>query len=283
MKLIVIDIETTGLDISKDEILQISIIDGNYNTLLNKYCKPEHITSWEEAEAVHSITPEMVENKSHFQTYVNKVQELISTAERILVYNGLDFDLKMLEKYGIHIDYTKNYDLMPEVDKVYRKWFKLVELAKHYGYIFKAHDSLEDVKATLYCYYKFRKEQSSSFWYYKTLDYILNKMDVKTLDKAKEVLNEPFVFPLDFVYYGKYVGVTTNIKDYNQHLLFDSSNRLIDSHCTCLDCLDGGNKICKHVVATLLKLQNSNNLKPYTNEHENQNLMLFLKKNISVN
>lgn len=30
MKLIVIDIETTGLDISRDEILQISIIDEKY-------------------------------------------------------------------------------------------------------------------------------------------------------------------------------------------------------------------------------------------------------------
>lgn len=282
MKLIVIDIETTGLYIFKDEILQISVIDGNYNTLINEYCKPEHITSWKEAEVVHGITLEMVEDKPHFQTYVNKVQELISTAERILVYNGLDFDLKMLEKYGIHIDYTKNFDLMLEVDKVYRKWFKLLELAKYYGYKFKAHDSLEDVKATLYCYYKFRKEQSSSFWYYKTLDYILSKMDSKVLDKAKEALNQPIIYPLS-IYYGKYVGIETTIKDYKQHLLFNSSNQLIDSHCTCLDCLDGGNKMCKHVVATLLKLQNSNNLKPYTNEHEQQNLMLFLKKNISVN
>lgn len=282
MKLITIDIETTGLDISKDEILQISIIDGNYNTLLNEYCKPEHITSWKEAEAVHGITPKMVEDKPHFQYYVNKVQELISSAERILVYNGLDFDLKMLEKYGIHIDYKKNYDLMLEVDKVYRKWFKLVELAKHFGYEFKAHDSLEDTKATLYCYYKFRKEQSSSFWYYKTLDYILSKIDAKTLDKAREALKESLVYPIDCVYYGKYVGVTTSIKDYQQHLLFNSSNQLIDSHCTCLDCLDGGNKMCKHVVATLLSLQNYNNLKPYTNEHEQQNLLLFLKKSISV-
>ena len=166
---------------------------------------------------------------------------------------------------------------MLEVDKVHNKWFKLVELAKHYGYEFKAHDSLEDVKATLYCYYKFKKEQSSSFWYYKTLDYILSKMDSKVLNKAIEVLSQPFIFPLS-IYYGKYVGVTATIKNYEQKLLFNSYNQLIDSHCTCLDCLDGGNKMCKHVVATLLCLQKNNNLKPYTDEHDQQNLLLYLKK-----
>ncbi|MCI9654324.1 MAG: 3'-5' exonuclease [Acholeplasmatales bacterium] len=272
MKLIVIDIETTGLDISKDEILQISIIDGNYNTLLNKYCKPEHITSWEEAEAVHSITPEMVENKSHFQTYVNKVQELISTAERILVYNGLDFDLKMLEKYGIHIEYTKNFDLMLEVDKVYRKWFKLVDLARYYGYEFKAHDSLEDTKATLYCYYKFKKELSNKFFDNKSIDFIIQYS--KKEEQAKTV-GSPVLFNSEHI--GRYVLVRSGIKSYYQNLLFNNKNQLVDSHCTCLDCLDGGNRICKHVVATLLYLKN-NIPDIYQESLEKQNAILRIKK-----
>lgn len=272
MKLIVIDIETTGLDIAKDEVLQISIIDEKYNTLLNEYCKPEHITSWEEAEAVHSITPEMVENKSHFQTYVNKVQELISTAERILVYNGLDFDLKMLEKYGIHIEYTKNFDLMLEVDKVYRKWFKLVDLARYYGYEFKAHDSLEDTKATLYCYYKFKKELSNKFFDNKSIDFIIQYS--KKEEQAKTV-GSPVLFNSEHI--GRYVLVRSSIKEYSQNLLINNKNQLVDSHCTCLDCLDGGNRICKHVVATLTYIRDTNP-DVYQSSREQQNTLLRLKK-----
>ncbi len=272
MKLIVIDIETTGLDIAKDEVLQISIIDEKYNTLLNEYCKPEHITSWKEAEAVHGITPELVKDKPHFQYYVNKVQELISTAERILVYNGLDFDLKMLEKYGIHVDYTKNYDLMLEVDKVYRKWFKLVELAKYYGYKFKAHDSLEDVKATLYCYYKFRKEQSNKFFDNRSIDFIIQYS--KKEEQAK-IVGTPSL--IDTEHIGRYVLVRSHIKDYYPSLLFNNKNQLVDSHCTCLDCLDGGNRICKHVVATLMYLRD-NTPDIYQEYLEKQNALLRLKK-----
>lgn len=36
------------------------------------------------------------------------------------------------------------------------KWQSLTKCATYYGYEFKAHDSLEDVKATLYCYKKGR-------------------------------------------------------------------------------------------------------------------------------
>lgn len=36
-KMIVFDIETTGLDAEKDDVLQISIIDGNGKTLINEY------------------------------------------------------------------------------------------------------------------------------------------------------------------------------------------------------------------------------------------------------
>lgn len=272
MKLIVIDIETTGLDISKDEILQISIIDGNYNTLINEYCKPEHITSWDEAEAVHGITPEMVKDKPHFQRYVNKVQEIISLAERILVYNGIDFDLKMLEKYGIHIDYTKTYDLMLEVDKEYRKWFKLVDLAHYYGYQFKAHDSLEDTKATLYCYYKFKKELSNKFFDNRSIDFIIQYS--KKEEQAKEV-GTPSLIETEHI--GRYVLVRSNIKKYSQNLLFNNKNQLIDSHCTCLDCLDGGNRICKHVVAILMYLRD-NNPDIYQKSREKQNSLLRLKK-----
>lgn len=57
-----IDFETTGLKAGEDEVLQVSIIDENYNVLLNVYCRPNNKGSWEDAQAVHGITPLMVAN-----------------------------------------------------------------------------------------------------------------------------------------------------------------------------------------------------------------------------
>lgn len=60
-KRIVIDTETTGLDPNEDEILQLSVINVNDgSTIYNQYFKPEKATSWEQAQAVNGISPEMV-------------------------------------------------------------------------------------------------------------------------------------------------------------------------------------------------------------------------------
>lgn len=40
-KIICLDIETTGLDIMEDEVLQVSIINGRGRTLYNSYIRPE--------------------------------------------------------------------------------------------------------------------------------------------------------------------------------------------------------------------------------------------------
>ena len=64
---------------------------------------------------------------------------------------------------GISLYGFSHYDVMLEFAPIYGewssyhesyKWQKLTTCAKYYGYEFKAHDSLEDVKATLFCYKK---------------------------------------------------------------------------------------------------------------------------------
>ena len=83
-----IDFETTGLKAGEDEVLQVSIIDENYNVLLNAYCRPNNKESWEDAQAVHGITPLMVANELPFERYVPTVLDILSKADKVIAYNA---------------------------------------------------------------------------------------------------------------------------------------------------------------------------------------------------
>ncbi|MDD3040538.1 3'-5' exonuclease [Bacteroides sp.] len=157
-----IDFETTGFKAGEDEILQVSIIDEEENTLLNVYCKPIHKTEWIEAERVNKITPLMVYNELPFERYVDTVRDILNRAEKVIAYNA-EFENSFLQAYGIEVDKEKWIDPMLIFAEVYGqwddyhgnyKWQNLSKCARYYGYEFKAHDSLEDVKATLFCYLK---------------------------------------------------------------------------------------------------------------------------------
>ena len=164
--IVVIDFETTGFTAGVDEVLQVSIIDENEQVLLNTYCKPINTKRWDEAERVHGITPLMVANELPFEDYVPKVLEILSGADYIIAYNAR-FEDSFLNAYGIKIAWDKWIDPMEIfANCIYHehsphggyKWQKLSTCASYYMYSFNAHDSLEDVKATLYCYKEMRKQ-----------------------------------------------------------------------------------------------------------------------------
>jgi len=157
-----IDFETTGFTAGVDEVLQVSIIDENCNVLINTYCRPNNKDSWENAQRVHGITPLMVMNELPFERYVSTVLDILNKAYKVIAYNA-EFVNSFLKSYGIYIDPGKWLDPMIMFARIYGEYdsyhdsYKqqcLNKCAKYYGYEFKTHDSLEDVKATLYCYKK---------------------------------------------------------------------------------------------------------------------------------
>lgn len=163
---VVLDVETTGFSSKYDEMLQISAINEHGEILLNEYIKPLYTTEWKEAQKVHGITPEKVKNCPTVNDLWEKVQLLLLSANEIIGYN-VEFDLLFLQAIGIMIPDVKITDVMIEFADVYKEWSSdinnykcksLFSCADFYGYNFKAHDSLADCEATLYCLNRIRGE-----------------------------------------------------------------------------------------------------------------------------
>lgn len=174
-KILFYDLETTGLQAGSDEILQLAIVDGNGNELINTYIKPQHKRKWDKAEAVNGISPEMVKDAPVMPALFNKIQELIYDAEWLVGYNSTKFDDNFLKAAGLDLSSVKEYDVMLEYAERYnaydeyhgnRKWSKLIEAAHRWDYRFPAHDALNDTKATLFIFQKMRLDDAAKNMFY---------------------------------------------------------------------------------------------------------------------
>ncbi len=171
-EILVLDTETTGFS-KTDEILQLSIINGDGEVVMNEYFRPGHTRSWYYAEKVNHISPAMVEDKPAISERKREIENILHAAKVIVGYN-LPFDQGMLIQNGIYIPSAKKVryvDLMKPFAKTYGeksekypgqfKYQKLITCAKYYGYTEEGwHDSLADTKATLYCFWKMVEDGS---------------------------------------------------------------------------------------------------------------------------
>ncbi|MEE1282871.1 MAG: 3'-5' exonuclease [Acutalibacteraceae bacterium] len=165
---IVVDTETTGLDYSTDELLQVSIISDEREILYNSYIKPMKHNQWIEAQRVNHISPDMVKDSPTILSECVEINSILKQADVIIGYNTY-FDLDFLANVGCEIkDTAVIIDVMHIFAEIYGEWsdeyseYKLKSLitcASHYGYEWQgsAHDSLADCLATLYCYEQINK------------------------------------------------------------------------------------------------------------------------------
>lgn len=166
-KTLVIDTETTGLDPEHDELLQLSIIDSEGNTLFDSYFKP-FASSWDKAQRIHGITPETVKNAPKISEELIEINSILSQAKKIIGYN-VDFDINFLRNNGIiiynDIEIEDVMFIFAEIYGDYNEyynsftWQKLTTAAEYYGYDWSsqpsgAHNSLSDCYATLYVHNK---------------------------------------------------------------------------------------------------------------------------------
>lgn len=109
MKILVIDIETTGLNPLQDKILEVGIVElnlltGEIKTIFDKLCHERPISlddvknSWIEKNGF--ITVEEVRHSPQFQTISEEIQSIVSNYEGATAFNK-SFDFSFLKNRGI--------------------------------------------------------------------------------------------------------------------------------------------------------------------------------------
>lgn len=151
------DIESTGLNVVRDRILQIAIIkyfaDGRPPQELSMLINPG-IPISEEAMGIHGITPKDVANKPTFQQVAQKLHDFIGKAD-LAGYNSNRFDIPLLmeefARAGMEFDISRRrtvdvqrifYKMEPRTLKAALRFYCGEELTN-------AHDAMADVRATI--------------------------------------------------------------------------------------------------------------------------------------
>lgn len=154
--LVFFDIESTGLNVVRDRIIQIALIkypkSGGDPIELELMINPG-IPIAQEAIDVHGITPDMLKNKPTFAQVAQKIFDFIGDSD-LSGYNSDRFDVPILmeelSRVGIILDMTKRKSI--DVQKIFYKMEPRTLKAAYKLYCGKelldAHDALADVKAT---------------------------------------------------------------------------------------------------------------------------------------
>ena len=90
------DLELTGF-YDRDEIISISVCDGNGQIVMDTFVKPSHTKKWKRTEKIHGITPEMTENSPTLVELTPRIKELFANADAIIAY-GVSTDYSHIKK-----------------------------------------------------------------------------------------------------------------------------------------------------------------------------------------
>jgi DNA polymerase-3 subunit epsilon len=172
--IVVFDLETTGLDRTKDFIIQFAAIKIDRNTnkvidTINLYVRPPgNFVISNQAKLKHGITEKALQDKPFFSEVAQQIVDFFEGCD-ILTYNGNGFDIPFLkhefERIGIDYDFMKHncYDAFLEEKR--RNGNTLEDTYKRYkgksmqDSGLSAHDALSDVKATYSVFFAQQRNQ----------------------------------------------------------------------------------------------------------------------------
>lgn len=176
MKYVTFDLETTGLDKTKDQIIQFAAIKTENNTVidtLNLKIKPEgNYSISPQAYMKHGISAKDLESCPLLKDVTDKIVDFFETPDTVsvLTYNGTSFDIPFLVSalHNIGVEFTFiGYDCYDAfLEEKARNGINLENTYKRYsgrtmedaGLV--AHDALSDVKATYSIFFAQQKRQA---------------------------------------------------------------------------------------------------------------------------
>lgn len=153
--LAIFDIEATGLNISKEKIVEIAILKIHPNGVEERFrslINPE-ITISEEVIKIHGITNEMVENSPTFKDIAPTLISFLENTD-LAGYNSNKFDIPLLAEEFLRAEI--NFDISEkkfvDVQNIFHKMEQRTLIAAYNFYCGKelenAHNAMNDTEAT---------------------------------------------------------------------------------------------------------------------------------------
>ena len=196
--LVFFDIESTGLDITKDKIIEITIlklsISGRKNTFTFRINPEIPIPS--ENSKIHGIYDKDVKNSPSFKKVGNKIKKLLYKCD-LVGFNILKFDLPILieEFKNNKISFSINNINIIDVQKLYHLMEKRNLSSAYKFYCNKtlknSHSSFSDTMATYEIFFNQLKKYDNQ----EVFDLKGNKMGKisKNLNKINNTLNNNMI------------------------------------------------------------------------------------------
>jgi len=169
--LLAIDTETTGVDHTTADIVQIAAVSlkptGGREIVMNSLCYPESNMIPEEASNVHGIFIEHVAGMvsdtrlaKTLKTVITSFQ--LSTKLTLVTYNGCNYDLPLLSRKGCHLLDHDHIDVYHLVQRDLHSYgLKLSEVYENYigRPLDGAHEATADCHACITILQKFCEER----------------------------------------------------------------------------------------------------------------------------
>ncbi len=190
-RMIVLDTETTGINPSSDNIVQIyarEIIDGKLGQEFHYYLKSDKAVG--SSYFVHKISDEFLDEKGEDpRDVLKKLNKFISNS--IIVGHNILFDLNMIKenakRQGLKFTFNNYYDTL-DLSRRFLNLdsYKLSNISKHLKFQIATHSADDDVGATIellfYIIKKLKKnsEERSEFW---------NKLKSKFIKTSSQIFN----------------------------------------------------------------------------------------------
>lgn len=243
---IFIDLETTGLSPTNDEIIEICALRTDTGEIFNRLVKPTRIIP-NESINIHHITNQLVENEQPIEIILDKFKEFCQSSYPILFvgHNAWNFDIKFiknaLQKHNITLLPYKVLDTLGWIRHKYPSLdsYKLSNLQKHFDIKhINTHRASDDV----YCLHELMEKLRGDINYYdlwkENMKYILSS---RWLDSELGILKSVMLEgkELDEIYKlfedKLETSVKTKIKFLNRSIknekyTFGPSNKVLEYH-----------------------------------------------------